>query len=285
MNYGKIFAKIRKSRHVSQQNVSKRVIAQSILSRFENNGNIDAKVLMSLLYKLHVHPTEFFMLAEDKQFVDEQNFINRSHSAFYNSSDNLLLVTEERLKFDETDDMFYLMNAVRIEATYAFKHGQDYSHLKTDITAIKQYLMELDYWFISEISIYSDLLFLFDSAFIKAQHPRMVRSLALLPFGTSQRSYLQSAYSHNATVVSFEHDKLEDTALYLAYFESTLTKDSRSLTNAIYYSAYQQLWSLKNNFSQKNLENLFQNIYILKQYGYDEEYRELKKFIVKILYS
>lgn len=284
MNYGATFAQIRKSRHFSQKDVADGLLSQSMLSRFENqDGQIEFSVLLALLDKLHVHPTEFIVLAKNQVFLEEHNFTQRLHAAYYNTTDNQILLEEERQKYYETNDIHHLINAVRIETTFSKKNGIAYSHLHTDIVEIKKYLISLDSWFVSEIILYIDLLFLFDSVFIKAQHSRMMRSLSSLPFGTARRNYLQSAYCHNTTVLSFERNTLEDVALYLSSFERTLTKDPRSLTNSIYYSAYEKLLTLKKLFNDTAFQNLMEDIHVLKQYGYDDEYIEIKKFIIKIL--
>ncbi|MGO3363848.1 MAG: hypothetical protein ACTILO_00325, partial [Leuconostoc falkenbergense] len=70
-------------------------------------------------------------------------------------------------------------------------------------------------------------------------------------------------------------------AFYLSYFESTLTKDPRDLTNAFYYSVYQQLLNLKMKFNQDMFISLFQEVKLLQKYGYEDEYAELKKFFTK----
>ena len=285
MNYGPLFSKIRKSRRISQKSVSSGILSQSMLSRFETTGKIEADVLVKLLHRLHIHPTEFFMLSDDADFLRQQFFYRRLHAAFFNFSDYILLSNEERDKYRETNDIYHLINAVRIEAIYAYKHNKNFSSINDDIEIIKKHLLSMDSWFESEIVLYLDIMFIFDDSFIKSQHRRMIRSLESLPFGTSHRNYLKSAYGHNSTILAFERGSTSNIAFYLSYFESTLTKDPRDLTNAFYYSVYQQLLNLKMKFNQDMFISLFQEIKLLQKYGYEDEYAELKKFITKNLSS
>lgn len=283
MNYGPLFSKIRKSRRISQKSLSTGILSQSMLSRFEATGKIEADVLVKLLHRLHIHPTEFFMLSNDANFLKQQFFYRRLHAAYYNFSDYILLSNEERDHYRETNDIYHLINAVRIESIYAYKHNKNFSSINDDIEIIKNHLLSMDSWFESEIVLYLDIMFIFNDSFIKSQHRRMTRSLESLPFGTSHRNYLKSAYGHNSTILAFERGSISNIAFYLSYFESTLTKDPRDLINAFYYSVYQQLLNLKRKFNQDMLTSLFQEIKILQKYGYQDEYTELKQFITKNL--
>lgn len=284
MNYGKLFSKLRKDNHFTQKEVCQGIVAQAILSRFESkNGRIDFDILIKLLNRIHIHPIEFLSMCNQDFISDEYAFNQRLHAAYYNFSDNQILLNEERKKFEETHDIHHLINSVRVEATYCIKNGKPFSHLTSDINVIKNYLISLDSWFISEIILYLDIFFIFDDNFIKSQHARMIRSLSNLPFGIAHKDSLQASYGHNVTVLAFERGNFKDIPLYLSYFERTLTKDPRSLTNALYYSAYLKLWHLIHNYSEYEANKLFKDITIFKQYGYEDEYFELKKFISQIL--
>lgn len=284
MNYGILFSKLRKDKHLTQKEVCDGIVAQAILSRFESkNGRIDFDILMQLLHRIHVHPTEFLAMCNQDNISEEYAFNQRLHAAYYNASDNQILLNEERNKFTTTHDIHYLINSVRVEATYCKKNGKSFEHLSGDIEIIKDYLISLDSWFISEIILYLDILFIFDDNFIRTQHARMTRSLSNLPFGIAHKNSLQSSYGHNVTVLAFERYNFKDIPLYLSYFERTLTKDPRSLTNALYYSTYLKLWHLIHNYSKYEFDQLVESINIFEQYGYEDEYLELKEFIIEVV--
>lgn len=105
MNYGVLLSSLRKSRKISQADLSASITSQSALSRFEAGGEVYARNLISYLKKLNIHPTEFFMLAEDTDFIAQQNFNHRLQSGFVSKTDCEVLAKEEHSRYIETGNV------------------------------------------------------------------------------------------------------------------------------------------------------------------------------------
>ena len=279
MNYGVLLSSLRKSRKISQADLSASITSQSALSRFEAGGEVYARNLISYLKKLNIHPTEFFMLAEDTDFIAQQNFNHRLQSGFVSKTDCEVLAKEEHSRYIETGNVLNLKNAVHVQAVYAKIHALPLNDYQKDLEKVKQYLLSIDTWMMFEVTLYLDLLFIFDDSFINHQHHRMARSLQSLPFGTELRQGLSAAYGNNLIILDFERNNLLSLSQHINYLESTLSKNPRNLISSIRIDFYNKMFDLKKYYSDDVAIDALETLMILKKYHYVESYEDLKKFL------
>lgn len=279
MKYGVLLSTLRKSRKISQFDLSAGITSQSALSRFESGGEVYAHNLILYLKKLNVHPTEFFMLAEDTDFIARQNFNHRLQSGFTSQIDCEILVNEERDRYTQTGNILNLINAVHVEVVYAKMHDLPLTNYQKDLKKVKQYLLSIDTWMIFEVTLYLDLLFIFDDSFIEHQHHRMSQSLQSLPFETELRQGLSAAYANNLIVLDFERNNLLSLSKHINYFESILSKNPRNLISSIQIDFYNKMFNLKKYYSDAEVIDALETLIILKKYHYEETYDDLKNFL------
>lgn len=279
MKYGLLLALLRKARKISQEDLAAKVTSQSALSRFEAGGEVYAQNLISYLKKLNIHPTEFFMLAEDTDFISQQDFNLRLQAAFVTKSDRDLLVNEERLRYSETGNILNLINAVRVEAVYAKVHNLSLDSYQSDLEEVKKYLLSIDIWMMFEVTLYLDLLFIFDDSFIDNYHHRMSRTLQSLPFGKELRQALSSAYGNNLIVLDFERNNLQALRKHIDYLESTLSKNPRNLITSIQVDFYNKMYNMKIHYSDELTVEALEILSILKKYRYIEPYIGLRDLL------
>ena len=283
MNQGQLLKKIRVSRRLSQQQLAQNITSQAALSRMEKSGNIDANVLLRFLDKLDIHPTEFFMLANPDGLIDSQDYQKKLYAAYYNEQNSQTLINQELLLYDKTKIKKHQINALRVQAVYAKINNLPLENREEITYEIQNYLFGFETWFLNDILMYLDVLFLFDDTFIRSYHNRMIRSLDKLPFSAVQKHYLQIAYAHNATVLAFDRNNMQDAQLYLQAFEKFVSLDTRTLTDTIYYLTYSKLFSLKQGFDQQIYDDMLDDLAVFKRFGYTKEYHDILYFIESIL--
>lgn len=264
MKYGTLLSLLRKSKKMSQLDLSAGISSQSALSRFESGGEVYAQNLILYLKKLNVHPTEFFMLAEDTDFIARQNFNHRLQSGFTSQIDCEILANEERDRYTQTGNLLNLINAVHVEVVYAKIHDLPLTNYQNDLKKVKQYLLSIDTWLLFEVTLYLDLLFIFDDSFIEHHHHRMSRSLQSLPFETELRQGLSAAYANNLIILDFERNNFLSLSKHINYFESILSKNPRNLIASIQIDFYNKVFNLKKYYSDAGVIDALETLIVLK---------------------
>lgn len=172
MHQGQLLKNIRLSRKINQQQLSNGISSQSTLSRMEKTGHIDSNILLRYLDRIDIEPAEFFMLVTPKGFQEAQNYSQRLYAAYYNIEENQKLIQHELHLYGRTKLIKHRINALRVQAVYAKIHNitlDDQDEITKDI---QTYLFSFETWFLSDILLYLDILFLFDDSFIKSYHPQ-----------------------------------------------------------------------------------------------------------------
>lgn len=283
MNHGKLLKIIRTSKSISQQDLSHGISSQAALSRMEMSGNIPSHLLISYLQRLDVHPTEFFMIAENSTFIDSQDFFKDFELAV-NDYEKMIALYKEKIELYNTSGLLrHKINAYAVKAVYCYIHKIPLDDSENISLTIRQYLLNLDNWFISDIILYTQVIFLFDSEIIKLQHSKMLKSLNTLPFSLSWQYTNAMNYLHSTVLLSFKRNNMNDVAFYLNSFKDNLSEDVKTMVDTIYYYLYKDLLDLKIDFTNSKYNLLCEQIKIFNKYGYEKEYFKSLEFINTIL--
>lgn len=274
MNHGELLKQLRNNRKMSQQELSADISSQAALSRMEVSGNIPSYILINYLQRLDIHPTEFFMMAENSDFIDSKSFGKKFRKALFDKDEMTELVTEKMTLYQETGILHHKIDAYRLQALFYFLRNLPLPNEDEITSTLREYLLSIDTWFISDVILYSQVLFLFDANFIRANHAKMLKSLDNLPFSSSWQYSNEMNYAELTTILAFRRRNWDDAAFYLKTCKTFLTNDSRSLGDRIYYSIYSKLLELRLNFDQAKYDTLVSEMNIIKTYGYEYEYHQ-----------
>lgn len=107
----------------------------------------------------------------------------------------------------------------------------------------------------------------------------MVRSLEDLPISSVHKHYLQIAYAHNTTVLSFNRENLIDVKFYLKTFKKFISAPTTTLTDTIYYQTYSKLLTLEQLFDQQLYNQMIDDLSVFKRFGHNQEYENIFGFI------
>ncbi|BDR55610.1 helix-turn-helix domain-containing protein [Xylocopilactobacillus apis] len=279
MNHGKLLKKLRTSRGITQKQLAEGISSQAALSRMEQSGNIPSYLLLSFLDRLDIHPVEFFTLAAENQVLESQSFLNKMNETCYNKEKMNELVNEEITLYKQTGLKKHKINSMRVKAIYHKIHDLPLENSKEIAKEITKYLLKFDSWFLNDISLYSDLLFIFSNDFIKAHHKTVLNSLETLPLGGNQKHIYIVTYTNNTIVLAFERKNLTDLDFYLNSYKDFLNDNPAFLTDRIYYSIYCQLQKLMIKFNNEGYNKLISDLKIFKKYNLDDAYQNMLGFI------
>lgn len=279
MNHGELLKELRTSKGMSQKELSEGISSQAALSRMEVSGNIPSYILIDYLQRLDVHPTEFFMITENSDFIDSKDFSKKFTLALFNKPQMEKLYQEEMAIYNNQHIPHRKLNAYRLKALYSFLHEEPLENCEEITRVLKNHLLNSQTWFISDVILYAQILFLFDRDFIRALHPKMIKSLEKLPFSASWQYTIAMTYAQITTNLAFRRDNMEDAAFYLKTFNLFMIEDSRSLAEKIYYSLYCKLLKLKLNFNKDDYQAMLTELEIFKTYGYDYDFNLMSRLI------
>ncbi|BDR55978.1 helix-turn-helix domain-containing protein [Xylocopilactobacillus apis] len=279
MNYGNLLKSLRISRGLSQQQLAADISSQTALSRMEKSGNIPTDVLLNFLDKLDIHPIEFFTLAAEDHVTDSQKFLNQINKTRYDKKEMETFVKSEMELYQKNGILKHKINAMRSRAVYHKIHNLPLNDLKEIKETIQTYLMKFETWFINDVSLYTNLLFIFDNEFIKTHHQTILRSLNKFPLGQNQKHDYQINYANNAIILAFERNNLNSLDLYLETFNSFIKESPNSIYDRILYSIYTQLRDLMINFDQSRYNKLLAEIKIFELYELPNVTQDFTTFI------
>ncbi|MFL2129897.1 helix-turn-helix domain-containing protein [Ruoffia sp. FAM 20858] len=235
---GPLFKRIRKSKGLTLEEVSKDIVSVSFLSKFENEKNdISASNLLALLQRLKVDPKEFYRLVSNCNSTPIQEFIASLTPAFRN--DDVRLLNQKLTELDENknkyDSLFYTHYKILI--THFIDHLTDLPINQTNTNTIINYLMANDYWGSYEVYLYTNFI-----KFI----PLDINRLLLKKAKTSAANYVDEGnYKHSVVIIqtNFINKLIKERETFLAI--DMINELLDDLNNTPYFYEINKLQYLK----------------------------------------
>ncbi|MCT6893398.1 MAG: helix-turn-helix domain-containing protein [Bombilactobacillus mellifer] len=266
MNIGKTLKKMRELRNVTQRQLCEGISSQAALSRMEASGNIPSKMLLAFLARLDIQPIEFFALVEENQLANTRVFLDKLINAKYSRQKTDILIQQEMDLYEKTGILRHKINALCVNASYYKANDILFKNKILIAKEVKQYLLELGAWFINDVLLYVNVLFLFDNEFIRSNHLKVINLLSQSPFNATQKYTYQVNYANEVILLAFERKNLFDLNFYLANYQKLLINDFNSLSPKICYSIFKQLYQLMINFNSKNYQYLLEELKNIDSY-------------------
>lgn len=267
MTYGELLRELRIKRKLSQRELTSEVSSQTALSRMESGDDVPFDMLLHFLRKLNIRAVEFFAMAGKNKEVISPNidsFLRTNKVERCSRAEMEQLVKKEMTLFNTTGLFKHQLNAFSIQAAYCKIH---HLYMEDNTNEVKNYLLQLDSWDINDISLYINLLFIFENEFIRTQHRRTLKFLANSPLEKSRKHFYEITYANNAVILAFERKNLADLDLYLDNYRSSLGNDLSLLNEQIRYAFFVHLKKLMLNFNKADYQELLKEIKSYKIYG------------------
>lgn len=216
MNYGELLKILRNKRKMTQNELTSEISSQTALSRMEKGDDIPFNLLINFLRRLNIRPIEFFTMAEEIKMVsDIDDFLLTNKAENCSESEIECAVENEMKLFQKTGLIKHQLNSFCIQALYCKIHQ---IIMVENVEIVKKYLLQLDSWAINDISLYINLLFVFENDFIRAQHRRILKNLTNSPLEKARKHFYEITYANNSVILAFERNNLRDLDLYLANY-------------------------------------------------------------------
>lgn len=277
MTYGELLKILRNKRKMTQSELTSEISSQTALSRMEKGDDIPFNLLINFLRRLNIRAIEFFAMAQEIKMVsDIDNFLLTNKVENCSESEIERAVENEMKLFKKTGLIKHQLNSFCIRALYCKIHQLI---MVENVDAVKKYLLTLDSWAINDISLYINLLFVFENDFIRAQHRRILKVLTNSPLEKARKHFYEITYANNSVILAFERNNLRDLDLYLANYQKCLSNNLNLLSEHIRYTIFTRLKKLMVDFNQADYQKLLNEINSFSNYGLDLVVEDAIKFV------
>ncbi len=173
MKANDLLKELRTERNISQRKLVENISERSTLATFEQKGHrIAFDILHQYLDRLNVTLEEFEYRLDDNQVSEKKQLSKQLTTAYYESkySEVLSLINKAQALYKTTKDFFYYVLYSQFFLILEKKGVVTDEEERRIIEAtIKKYLERIDTWGKFEISLFTNLLFLFSDEYILYQ--------------------------------------------------------------------------------------------------------------------
>lgn len=228
MDIGGTIKKVRIGKNITQSELAKNILSRPHLSLIENNkSDISMSLLIQILEKLHLPVDEFVFLANDYSISESKSMalqlMNEANKA--NAKGLKLLLKDSKIKFKEYDsyEFYHISLLTEIYIKFLDNNFTITEEIQNIANPIKDYLFNLSDWYIYDLKLFSNSLFLFDVFTVESIADKLFNSLKKYELHPNSREdYLNILINMSTYLIEKEKYKL---SLKFAYKGKQKTKN------------------------------------------------------------
>lgn len=277
-NYGKTLKYIRTSKNITQEALSQNIMTRSNLSRLEH-GNYDVSFIKfsKLLNRLNLSFEEFFYIHNDynlnKTETLYQQLIESENVSDINSVKHIsdTALSQIKLGNKEYEHIYFTAQSVLYEynqqTELAFNDLKEY---------VQNHLIKADNWFLQDFKILNNFLAFFETELILFFVNRSLGEFQKYHNLKIQNNFIVHLLQNTSTIL-YDRGLITESKKYFQLTQSYGKMQKKLLPVVISECYLITLNSKDSDYQQK----LISQLELLKNWGYDDLYHELKaKFVI-----
>lgn len=251
MEHGNLIKKMRKDRKITRKELTANAGSLSSLQHFENDdAHIDFDTLWTYLKRMNIRMDEYCLRYSDYTVDRKEMFRLNFKEALQTAYAPIYLKNLEE-EYQKTHDIFYkylLLQVKAISQKYPNKYLPEQPITKEDVKFLYNYLESVEDWGYFELSMYSNCLAVFESAYLSFNYSDVLRQFK--NYSTSFKHRLGLTYFLiNSLTLAFERKNISQVPYLLKELEQG-TRDSEFILGRIYWKFFSSLYqSIQGNFS------------------------------------
>lgn len=222
--YGRIIQLIRKSKGLSQDELSTGIMSRSNLSNFENEQYIPAfdKVIL-LLSKLNITVEEYLSLSKQTNVQYQFLYQELVKAENYGTPDELIDINAQITYFKLESSKYYELYLLSqyVLSLYQLPYKISLKEIKN---YIKPLLFENEQWFNYELKLYNNFLFLFDYSENYTLYNNVLKKLSVEKYPSISERY-KVHLSINFGIQLLEHNQEKEAKKVLAFAKKEAQKE------------------------------------------------------------
>lgn len=228
MDIGGTIKKIRRGKNITQKALAENILSRPHLSLIENNkSDISMSLLIQILEKLHLPVDEFVFLANDCSISESKSMalqlMNEANKANTKGLNNLLKDSKSKFKEYDSYEFYHISLLTEIYIRLLDNNFTINEEIQNIANPIKVYLFNLSDWYIYDLKLFSNSLFIFDVFTVESIADKLFNSLKKYElYPNSREDYLNILINMSTYFIEKEKYKL---SLKFAYKGKQKTKN------------------------------------------------------------
>lgn len=258
-----MFREFRKSKNITQEEVSEGIVSAAFLSKFERGqSDLASTKLLKLLVRLNINFHEFFVFFNEMHESSQPSFISQLTKAAQQDNIHLLnyLHNSEVDLYKKSNNFRHKHNQILISQYLRRIRNEKFNISET--SKITNYLFNIDDWGYYEFTLFSNsLFFLPNETLNNAAKQLTVKNLKFL----NSDQYKDETALVLTNIVSFliERDCFDDLINIFQIFDN-LTNDTKYYYAITRMNFLKGLYLIKNDNLETGLEKANEAIWIMK---------------------
>lgn len=266
MDIGGTIKKIRIGKNITQKELAKDLLSRPHLSLIENNkSDISMELLLSLLKRLHIPVDEFFFLANNYTISESKllslQLMNEANKANYKGLK--LILNLSKIKFEDHNNYEFYHISVLTELYIKFLENNFSINedIQTIAKPIKDYLFTLSEWYIYDLKLFSNTLFVFDKFTVESIVDKLLSSINKYDlYPNIREDYLTILINMSTYFIENDEYKL---SLKFAYKGKEKTNNEYKIYENIILDINISIANIKLNIERNKHIRLLQNSLLL----------------------
>lgn len=270
-----LIRKLRKERHLSQAFLAEGITTREAVSKFETRGTeISAQTLFAFLNKMNIEPEEYVFLLQSKNIFKQK--INQVGKLLMQSGthEQQSYIKELNQYYFETNDPFYKLISCQYQLLFNSEKLKDSEKFKSCEKVIKDYLNQVENWGRFELTLYSNVLFIFDSDLILATHKNVISKMKIYN-SNAYYKYSITTFFHNVEMLFCVRKDFSSFQKILPYYKNQ-TKEADYCYERINYLIFEKIAQKGSSFKISEISN---ELSILNYLGYKQIATDITSFV------
>lgn len=192
MDIGETIKKLRVGKNISQEDLSENILSRPHLSLIENNkSDPSIKLLIKLLEKLHIPEDEFFYLAHNYSISETKSLslklMNEANKANYVGLEAVKDISISKYLKSNNYEFYHISLLAEIYMQFSKNNFTINQGIQEIADPIKEYLFNLSEWYLYDLKLFNNVLFIFDITSVEIISNKLFESIKKYRFYPNAR--------------------------------------------------------------------------------------------------
>lgn len=269
-----LIKELRIERNITQEVLAQGITTREAVSNFERRGtNITSNTLLTFLDRMNVTLEEYGFLLNNKNLTKKQEMfiegVNYHNKVMQEDYLNRLNET-----YKSTNDYAYALIASQYRLLYAFKNNTNkMDDLIQDKQKIQNHLNNVQNWGRFELSLFTNVLFVFNTEYIYSTYRRVIKNMKLYSNHPHYKDNI-GIFIKNCLILFWKRAKYTHMNLLLSELD-VLTKNIGYSSERFTYLIFQKVVTYKEQFTVSMIDP---EIEILRFLGYHDYAKQIVQY-------
>lgn len=173
MDIGRTLKKVRIGKNINQEEVAKNILSRPHLSLIENNkSDPSINLLLKLIERIHIPVDEFFYLANDFSISESKKLslrlMNEANQANYLGLQSVKDISTKSYKNTNNYEFYHISLLAEIYIKLSDNNYIINDDIQIIAHPIKEYLFNLSEWYLYDLKLFNNTLFVFDLSSVES---------------------------------------------------------------------------------------------------------------------